>query len=116
MQSTVLRFAALLFFALATALAPRPALAENMSAVIHKASVDVHSAPDFKAPTIATLKRDAAISIAGQQGLWFRVELPADEVRVPGAGALAGFDARGRRWGLLRQFHDLHDRLGRVAA
>ena len=77
MQSTVLRFAALLFFALATALAPRPALAENMSAVIHKASVDVHSAPDFKAPTIATLKRDAAISIAGQQGLWFRVELPA---------------------------------------
>jgi hypothetical protein len=77
MQSTVLRFAALLLFVLATALSPRPAFAENMPAVIHKASVDVHSAPDFKAPTIATLKRDAAVSVAGQQGLWFRVELPA---------------------------------------
>jgi hypothetical protein len=94
MQSTVLRFAALLLFALATALAPRPALAENMSAVIHKASVDVHSAPDFKAPTIATLKRDAAVSIAGQQGLWFKVELPAgksgfvrvNDVRMAHAG------------------------------
>jgi hypothetical protein len=93
MQSTVHRFAAALLFLLAAALAPA-ASAENMQAVVHKASVDVHSAADFKAPTVATLKRDAAVSIAGQQGLWFRVELPAgisgfvrvNDVRMAHAG------------------------------
>jgi hypothetical protein len=55
-----------------------PALhAENVAAVIQKASVDVHSAPDFGAPTVATLKRNAQVKVSGQQGLWFSIELPA---------------------------------------
>ena len=94
MQSIVPRFAALLPFVLAAALAAPAASAESMPAVVHKASVEVHSAPDFKAPTIATLKRDAAVSVAGQQGLWFRVDLPAgqsgfvrvNDVRMSSAG------------------------------
>ena len=94
MQLIVPRLAALLPFVLAAALAAPAASAENMPAVVHKASVDVHSAPDFKAPTIATLKRDAAVSVAGQQGLWFRVDLPAgqsgfvrvNDVRMSSAG------------------------------
>jgi hypothetical protein len=45
-------------------------------AVIRKPSVDVHSGPDFATPTVATLKRDAAITVNGQQDLWFRVALP----------------------------------------
>ncbi|MDI1252092.1 M48 family metalloprotease [Thermomonas sp.] len=45
-------------------------------AVIRKPSVDVHSGPDFATPTVTTLKRDAAITVTGQQDLWFRVALP----------------------------------------
>ena len=48
-----------------------------MAAVIQKASVDVHGAPDFNAPTVATLKRNAQVKVSGQQGLWFSIELPA---------------------------------------
>lgn len=51
--------------------------AAEMPAVIHKPSVDVHSAPDFSAPTIAKLNRDAPVKITGQQGLWFQLALPA---------------------------------------
>ncbi|BCT93087.1 hypothetical protein LYSHEL_21100 [Lysobacter helvus] len=46
------------------------------SAIVHKPSVDVHSAPDFNSPTVATLKRDAKVQVAGQQGLWFQVGTP----------------------------------------
>ena len=68
--------------------------AGNMAAVIQKASVDVHGAPDFSAPTVATLQRNAQIQISGQQGLWFSIELPAgkpgyvrvNEVRMAHAG------------------------------
>ncbi|MCY7355638.1 MAG: M48 family metalloprotease [Lysobacter sp.] len=49
----------------------------EMPAVVHKPSVDVHSGPDFSAPTIAKLNRDAPVKIAGQQGLWFRLNMPA---------------------------------------
>ena len=51
--------------------------AQGMAAVIQKASVDVHGAPDFSAPTVATLKRNAQVKVSGQQGLWFSIELPA---------------------------------------
>ncbi|HET6435620.1 MAG TPA: M48 family metalloprotease [Xanthomonadaceae bacterium] len=60
--------------ALLVALLPA-ALAAEMAATVHKATVAVHASPDFSAPTVATLKRDAAVSIAGQQGLWFEVAL-----------------------------------------
>ena len=42
-------------------------------AVVHKPSVDVHAAPDFNSPTVATLKRDDKVEVSGQQGLWFQV-------------------------------------------
>lgn len=57
----------------ALALAAGPSAAP---AVVHKPSVDVHSGPDFSAPTVANLKRDATVKVAGQQGLWFRIEMP----------------------------------------
>ena len=52
-----------------------PLLAANMAALVHKASVDVRSAPDFNSATVATLKKDATLEVAGQQGLWFKVQL-----------------------------------------
>ena len=51
----------------------------EMPAVVRKPSVDVHASPDFNAPTIAKLNRDAAVKIAGQQGLWFRLNMPASK-------------------------------------
>ena len=45
-------------------------------ATVHKAKVEVHSAPDFQAPTVATLKQDDVVQVSGQQGLWFQVTLP----------------------------------------
>src|SRR5690348_10146295 len=57
------------------AVAALPAFAAAMTALVHKPSVDVRGAPDFKAPAVATLKRDARLEVAGQQGLWFQVKL-----------------------------------------
>ena len=59
--------------ACALALLAMPALAESMAALVHKSKVEVHSAPDFKSPTVAMLKRNAELEVAGQQGLWFKV-------------------------------------------
>lgn len=58
--------------ALAVAL---PVFAAAMTALVHKPSVEVRGAPDFKAPALATLKRDAKLQVAGQKGLWFQVTL-----------------------------------------
>src|SRR5436189_4941893 len=68
------------------------------SAVVHKPTVDVHSAPDFKSPTVATLKRDAKVQVAGQQGLWFQVStqegksgfVRVNDVRMEYAGTANG--------------------------
>lgn len=68
-----------------------------VSAIVHKPSVQVHSAPDFGAPTIATLERDATVKVSGQQGLWFQVATAAgatgyvrvNEVRMQYAGKAA---------------------------
>ena len=70
-----MRIALVLLAACGVAVAAGPAA--EMPAVIHKPVVDVHSGPDFAAPKVATLKRNAPVKIAGQQGLWFRVNLPA---------------------------------------
>jgi hypothetical protein len=59
----------------AAALAAAPAAL--MPAVVHKPSVDVHSGPDFATPTIATLRRNAPVEIAAQQGLWYRLDMSA---------------------------------------
>lgn len=75
--------------------APQPA-------VIRKPTVDVHSGPDFATPTVATLKRDAAITVTGQQDLWFRIALPdgkpgfvrVNEVRLAYASKQTGGGVR----------------------
>jgi Zn-dependent protease with chaperone function len=71
-------------------------------AVVRKPSVDVHGSPDFASPTVATLKRDATVTVSGQQGLWFRLALPegkagfvrVNEVRLAYAGKEAGGNMR----------------------
>ncbi len=67
----------LLAVSLASLFALATALAADVSAVVHKPSVDVHSAPAFTAPTIAHLGMNAPVRISGQQGLWFQLALPA---------------------------------------
>ena len=65
-----------------------------LPAVVHKASVEVRSGPGFSTDTLATLSRSAAVSIVGQQGLWYRVQLKdgrtgfvrVNEVRMASAG------------------------------
>lgn len=44
------------------------------TATVSKPSVEVRGGPDFKAPAVATLARDASVTVAGQQGLWFKVK------------------------------------------
>ena len=70
------------------------ALAAGMPAVVHKRSVDVREAPDFDAPAVATLRRDARVEISSQQGLWYELALDdgrsgyvrVNEVRMAYAG------------------------------
>lgn len=89
---------ALLFMGSAAAAA---ALASgSLPAVVHKASVTVHSKPDFAAPAIATLKLKDPVKIVDQQGLWYQVALPdkahgylrVNEVRLVDAGATKSAD------------------------
>ncbi|MDQ2701542.1 MAG: M48 family metalloprotease [Pseudomonadota bacterium] len=75
-----------------------PVFAESMAALVHKAKVEVHAAPDFKSPSVATLKRNAELEVAGQQGLWFKVQLDdgkegfvrVNDVRMAYAGKEGG--------------------------
>lgn len=53
----------------------RQAESTPQPAVIRKPSVDVRGSADMASPAIATLKRDAAITVTGQQGLWLRILL-----------------------------------------
>jgi hypothetical protein len=64
------RFLTLLVAACACAVA---IAAGQGPAVVHKASVDVHAAPDFNSPTVVTLKQNEKVDVSGQQGLWFQV-------------------------------------------
>lgn len=71
----------------------------GLPAVVHKASVAVHSAPDFDASIVTTLKRDAPVTVAGQDGLWYQLALDGgatgyvrvNEIRVAHSSA-AGSD------------------------
>ncbi len=51
------------------------AQAAGTAARIHRASVDVHGAPDLESPRVATLKRDTPVQVAAQQGLWYQLAL-----------------------------------------
>ncbi|KIQ96907.1 M48 family metalloprotease [Lysobacter sp. A03] len=71
------------------------AMAAEMPAVVHKPSVEVRSAPDFQAGKIAVLKRNAAVRITDQNGLWYQLQMAdgssgyvrINDVRVASAGA-----------------------------
>lgn len=61
--------------ALLAALLSGGLLAANLgTANVSKPSVEVHQGPDFKTPTVATLGQNASVSVAAQQGLWFKVQ------------------------------------------
>lgn len=61
------------------ALAALPVLVSAVTpgtpATIAKPSVAVHAKPDLASAAVATLQRNAAVSLTGQQGLWFRLTL-----------------------------------------
>ncbi|WP_189644595.1 M48 family metalloprotease [Luteimonas gilva] len=68
----------------------------ELDAVVSKPSVDVRSHPDFASARVATLKRNAPVKIAAQQGLWYRLALAdkpgyvrVNDVRVAYAGVAA---------------------------
>ncbi len=71
-----------------------PALAADLSAIVHRPSADVHGGPDFATPIIATLNRNAPVRISGQKGLWYQLAMPTgkpgfvrvNEVRMAYAG------------------------------
>jgi Zn-dependent protease with chaperone function len=44
-------------------------------ATVAKPTVDAHAKPDFASPAVATFKQNAAVSVTGQQGLWFKLAL-----------------------------------------
>src|SRR5688572_29714858 len=49
--------------------------AADQAGVVKKSSVEVYAEPRLDAPKVSTLKRDAAITIAAQQGLWYQLRL-----------------------------------------
>jgi hypothetical protein len=51
------------------------AQAAELTAVVQKDEVKVYEQPNFDAPKVVTLKRDAAVTIAAQQGLWYQLQL-----------------------------------------
>jgi len=68
----------------------------ELDAVVSKPSVDVRSNPDFASARVATLKRNAPVKIAAQQGLWYRLALAdkpgyvrVNDVRLAYAGVAA---------------------------
>lgn len=72
--------------------------AAELSASVQKASIDVHAQPALDAPKVATLKRNSAVKISAQQGLWYALLMPAgspgyvrvNDVRVDYAGVEDG--------------------------
>src|SRR5690606_40790015 len=72
------------------ALAVGTALAAGMPAIVHKPSVEARQAPDFSAPVVATLRRNAQVEISGQQGLWYELALPE--------GGSAGYASTRSAW------------------
>lgn len=83
---------------IASVLVAPGATAAEMPAVVHKPSVDVLAQPVLDAPRLATLHRDARVSISAQQGLWYQLQMPAgkpgyvrvNDVRLAYAGAESG--------------------------
>ena len=70
--------------------------AAALSGVVQKSSVDVYAEPRLDAAKVANLKRDTAVGIATQQGLWYQLQMPAagyvrvNDVRIDYAGTEDG--------------------------
>ncbi len=83
---------------IAAALTAFGADAAELSAIVQKPAVDVYAEPKFEATKIASLKRNTAVVISAQHGLWYELQLPAgtpgfvrvNDVRVDYAGAEDG--------------------------
>jgi hypothetical protein len=54
--------------------------AADLPAVVHKQGTDVYSEPRLDSPKVAALLRGTIVTVAAQQGLWYRVQLPAGAV------------------------------------
>ena len=75
----------------------------GQQAQVHKPSVEVHAAADLKSPVVATLRQGAAVTVGGQQGLWYRVSAPAgasgfvrvNEVRLASGKSASSADVGG---------------------
>lgn len=82
----------------ATFLMSSVATAAELAGVVKKPTVDVYAQPSFDAPKVSTLKRDAAVSITAQQGLWYELRLTpsgtgyvrVNDIRVASAGVEDG--------------------------
>jgi Zn-dependent protease with chaperone function len=83
---------------IATALLVSGVNAAELAGIVQKPSIDVYAQAAFDAPRVATLKRDTAVRISAQQGLWYELQLPAgatgyvrvNEVRASHAGTEDG--------------------------
>jgi hypothetical protein len=62
---------------LATVLLVSSAGAAELSAIVQKPSVDVYAEPRLDAPKVIALKRDTAVKIVTQRGLWYELQMPA---------------------------------------
>lgn len=80
----------------AAALMTASLAATALSGVVQKSSIDVYAEPRLDAAKVASLKRDTAVSIAAQQGLWYQLQTPAagyvrvNDVRIDYAGTEDG--------------------------
>ncbi|MDE2408052.1 MAG: M48 family metalloprotease [Xanthomonadaceae bacterium] len=54
---------------------PTTAPMQPTQATIVKPEVQAHAKPDFASPALATLAQNSQVTINGQQGLWFRLDL-----------------------------------------
>jgi Zn-dependent protease with chaperone function len=83
---------------IATLLMSSVAAAAGLAGVVKKASVDVYAEPKLDAAKVSTLKRDAAVTISAQQGLWYQLQLAAgqtgyvrvNDIRVTNAATADG--------------------------
>ncbi len=83
---------------IASLLAASCAAAAELPAIVHRPVVDVYAQPEFDAEKIATLKRDARVSVSAQQGLWYELLMPegkpgyvrVNDVRLEYASAEGG--------------------------
>jgi len=83
---------------IATALLASGVSAAELAAIVQKPTIDVYAQPKLDSPKITTLKRDTAVKISAQQGLWYELQMPAgtpgyvrvNDVRIDYAGVEDG--------------------------